>query len=455
MKLSNLFIVLFCTFVAKAQVNSDSAMIKRFFDRELSKGQCYDNLKELCKGYGKRLSGSPIAAGAVEWSYNKMKSYGFDNIYKQEVMVPHWVRGVKEKATYRKSDTSKVERVAVCALGGSIGCKIEGAVIEVNSFEVLKALGKEKVKGKIIFFNRPMDDTNINTFGAYSGAVNQRSRGANEASFMGASGVIVRSMSLGLNRFPHTGAMMRYTDSVPKIPACAISTMDAEKLSSDLSKNSKLKFALEMSSEWLPDTLSHNVICEIKGIEFPQEIIVFGGHLDAWDMAEGAHDDGAGVVQCLEALRLFKELGIRPKRTLRCVFFMNEENGMKGGLKYAEEAKKKNEKTILALESDEGGFTPRGFSFDASGDTLKRLINYKRFFEPYYMSDFHEGGGGTDISPLKDQGTVLMDLNPDTQRYFDFHHAATDVFQSVNKRELELGAAGIASMIYLIDKYGL
>lgn len=421
-------------------------MLKRIFNEELSHGHSHENLCELCKGYGKRLSGSPVAAGAVEWSFNKMKSYGFDTAFKQEVMVPHWVRGEKETASYHLSSGSKPISVSICALGGSIGGKINGEVIEVTSFEELRALGKDKVKGHIVFFNRPMDDTQINTFPAYGGAIDQREYGANEASYKGASAVIVRSMSLGINPYPHTGAMMNYIDSVAKIPACAISTQDAEMLSKDLKQSSKLSFNLEMHCRWFPDTLSYNVICEIKGSEHPEEIIVIGGHLDAWDMAEGAHDDGSGVVQSLEALHLFKELNIRPKHTIRCVFFMNEENGMRGALKYAEVARRKEEKHLAALESDEGGFTPRGFSFEARGDTLKRFFAYKELFTPYFMDNFRSGGGGVDIGPLKALGTILIDLNPDTQRYFDFHHAATDMFEGVNKRELEMGAAGITGI---------
>ena len=455
MKFKMIIPLLFLSFFLNGQNKQDSVMLKSIFDEELSHGQAHENLRELCKGYGKRLSGSPIAAGAVEWSFNKMNSYGFDTTFKQEVMVPHWVRGEKETAYYHLNPGSKAISVSICALGGSIGGKISGEVIEVKSFEELRALGKDKVKGHIVFFNRPMDNTKINTFGAYGGAINQREFGANEASYLGATAIIVRSMSLGINPYPHTGAMMNYTDSVPKIPACAISTKDAEKLSMDLRKLSNLSFNLEMHCLWLPDTLSYNVICDLKGTEHPEEIIVIGGHLDAWDMAEGAHDDGSGVIQSLEALRLLKKLNIRPRHTIRCVFFMNEENGMRGGLKYAEVARQKKEKHLAALESDEGGFTPRGFAFEAKGDTLKRLFAYKNLFTPYCMDHFQDGGGGVDIGPLNELGTILIDMNPDTQRYFDFHHAATDVFEGVNKRELEMGAAGITGLIYLIDKYGL
>ncbi len=447
------YFLLLATFL-HAQVGVDSVMLKRIFDEELTQGQCHTNLRELCKGYGKRLTGSPGAAEAVEWSFEKMKSYGFDTAYKQEVMVPHWVRGKAEKASYKVGNTINPIQVGLCALGGSIGGSATGEVIEVKSFGELRALGKEKVKGKIVFFNRPMDDTKINTFEAYGGAVNQRGRGAIEAGYLGAIGVIVRSMSVGVNPYPHTGAM-HYNDTVTKITSCAISTLDAENLSKDLKAYPNLIFSYTIDCKTLPDTLSHNVICEIKGSESPDEIIVIGGHLDAWDMAEGAHDDGSGVVQSMEVLRLFKQLGIRPKHTIRCVFFMNEENGLKGGLKYAEVAKAKKEKHIIALESDEGGFTPRGFSMSAHGDTLANFLNYKSLFHIYNMDDFREGGGGSDIGPLENQGCVMMSLTPDMQRYFDFHHAATDTFEGVNKRELEMGAAGMAGMIYLIDKYGL
>jgi carboxypeptidase Q len=440
----------------------DSAMIRAFFDEELKNGKCHDNLRILCKDYGKRVSGSVIAAGAVEWSYKLMQQYGFDTVYKQEVMVPRWERGGKEFATgwYENSYGGKSAGLYgfnICALGGSVGTGeegVKGQVVEVKNFEELKALGTEKIKGKIVFFNRPMDDSRINTFNAYGGAVNQRGRGASEAAKYGAVCVVVRSMSLGINDYPHTGAMW-YADSSNKIPACAISTMDAEELSKMIRENDIMMLEIRMQCQTLADTLSHNVIAEIRGSEKPDEIIVVGGHLDAWDMAEGAHDDGSGVMQALEALRLFRQLRIRPKRTIRCVFYMNEENGMKGALKYAEIAKAKKEKHIAALESDEGGFTPRGFAFDASGDTLKRIMAWSKLFEPYYMERFVTGGGGTDISPLKAQGAVLLDLNPDSQRYFDFHHAATDRFEAVNKRELELGAAGIAGMLYLLSEYGL
>jgi hypothetical protein len=239
-----------------------------------------------------------------------------------------------------------------------------------------------------------------------------------------------------------------------RIPAAAISTKDAEYLSSMLKLNKDLDFYYKMNCRNFEDVESFNVIGELKGSERPEEIIVVGGHLDSWDVGDGAHDDGAGVVQSMEVLRLFKESGIRPKRTIRVVLFMNEENGLRGGNKYAEVAKKNKENHIFALESDAGGFTPRGFSFDARDSQFEKIESWKPLFEPYLIHYFARGGSGADIGPLKNGSTVLAGLRPDSQRYFDHHHAATDTFDAVNKRELELGAATMASLVYLVDKYG-
>jgi hypothetical protein len=332
---------------------------------------------------------------------------------------------------------------------------LRSKVIEVQGLEDLKEYGKEQIEGKIVFYNRPMRADLIHTFSAYGGCVDQRYSGAAEAAKYGAAGVIVRSLSHKIDDNPHTGSMS-YGDlpDSKRIPAAAISTRDAEYLSSMLKLNKDLDFYYKINSRNYPDVESHNVIGEIKGSEKPEEIIVVGGHLDSWDIGDGAHDDGAGVVQSMEVLRLFKEAGIRPKRTIRVVLFMNEENGLRGGNKYAEVAKQKNERHVFALESDAGGFTPRGFSFDASPSQFEQVEKWKPLFEPYLIHYFKRGGSGADIGPLKNGSTVLAGLRPDSQRYFDYHHAATDTFDAVNKRELELGAATMASLIYMVDKYG-
>ena len=210
---------------------------------------------------------------------------------------------------------------------------------------------------------------------------------------------------------------------------------------------------MEMNCHTLPDEKSYNVVAEIKGSEHPEEIIVVGGHLDSWDTGKGAQDDGAGIVQSIEVIRVMKALNIKPKRTIRAVLFMNEENGLRGGKKYAELAKMNKEKHIAAIESDRGGFTPRGFSYEGPPEVIERLESWKKFFEPYGVTELSPEGGGSDIGPLKEQNVPLLELMPDSQRYFDFHHAPSDIIQNVNKRELELGAASLAALIYLISQY--
>lgn len=430
-------------------------MIRCIFSQALTQGKSYEHLRYLCTTIGPRLSGSEGAAQAVSWTRQLMEGMGLDRVYLQEMMVPHWVRGEKEKAKIRSKTGS--QEVPVCALGGSVGTGKKGLraqVVEVQDFEQLRGLGREKVQGKIVFFNRPMDPAYILAFQAYGGAVNQRSSGAVEAAKMGALGTIVRSMNLAKDDYPHTGAM-RYQEGITKIPAVAISTNGADLLSQKLKNDANLQFELHMNPETLPDAVSHNVVGEIKGSEYPDEIIVVGGHLDSWDLGQGAHDDGAGCLQAIEVLQLMKELNYKPKRTIRAVMFMNEENGLRGGLKYAELAIKNKEHHIAAIESDAGGFTPRGFSIDAPDQKVSQISRWKHLLAPYGLNDIGKGGGGADIGPLKNEKTALIGLRPDSQRYFVHHHAANDTFDQVNRRELELGGASMAALVYLLDQYGL
>lgn len=438
--------------------SADESAIRKIYDKALAEGKSYEMLEHLTKKVGARLSGSPGAASAVEWSQKVMKEFGFDTVYLQPVMVPHWVRGKKETANII-TGTKKTDRVAVniCALGGSIGtgqAGVQGNVVEVKSFEELAQLGTANVQGKIVFFNQPMDPALINTFSAYGRAGFQRRNGASEAAKYGAVGAIVRSLGVNQEEYPHTGSMV-YALNIPKIPAVAISTAHAEKLSTMLKQNRDIKFYFETYCETLPDAPSFNVVGEIRGSEFPGEIIAVGGHLDSWDLAEGAHDDGTGCVQSIEVLRIFKAMGYKPKRTIRAVMFMNEENGLRGGQEYAKQAASKNEKHIAAMESDRGGFTPRGFTMSATDEVKNKIRNWKSLLEPYGLSDFNQEGGGADIGPLAPQGVPLIGFLPDSQRYFSYHHTPEDTFDKVDKRELELGAAAMAALIYLIDQYGL
>lgn len=435
---------------------TDESSIKQIFDYALTRGESYQMLEHLTTRIGPRLTGSPGAASAVEWTKTVMQQYGFDSVWVQPVMVPHWVRGQKEVGKVVLSTSAPIF-VNVTALGSSVGTGPGGltaSVVEVKSFEELHQLGEKHVKGKIVFFNRPMDPTKLNTFEAYGGAVDQRGSGASEASKLGAVGVIVRSMGLNREDYPHTGNM-RYQPGVNKIPAIAISTKHANLLSQLLKTDNTIQFYMETHCEMLDDVQSYNVVGEIRGSEYKNEIIVNGGHLDSWDLAQGAHDDGTGCVQAIEVLRLFKAIGYKPKRTIRAVMFMNEENGLRGGQKYAELALKNKETHIAAIESDRGGFTPRGFSMKLTPAQKEKIMSWKPLMAPYGLTDFDQVGGGADIGPLESQGVALFEFVPDSQRYFDYHHTPADTFDKVSKRELELGAASMAVLTFLIDKYGL
>lgn len=451
MKLTILLVL--SAFVLNAQKN-DSTFIKSIYNEALSRGESYQNLKSLCKDIGARLSGSAEAAMAIEWGKKKMESYQFDAVYLQEIKVPHWERGTKESGWIR-TKKGQLIKVNLLALGGSIGTNglLEGELVLFNHIDELKKASKTAVEGKIVFINQPMNEAEINTFKAYGGCYSLRGNGAVEGAKLGAKAVLIRSIGMPVDKHPHTGSM-HYEASVAKIPAAALSTEDAEMLAQLLQKE-KAEFVLEMDCRDYEDAVSYNVIGELKGTTHPNEIITFGGHLDSWDTGEGAHDDGAGIVHCLEALRILNKLNYKPKHTLRLVFFMNEENGNKGGKTYAKWVKEKGEKHLAALESDRGGFSPRGFQCDGNETFQTLLKSFAPTFANYELSEFGKGYGGVDISPLKDEfpGIPLFGFVPDSQRYFDFHHAPSDVFESVNKRELELGAAAISSMIYLLDRH--
>ena len=437
--------------------NEDAAMLRKIYDEALLRGESYQMLEYLATKIGARLSGSPDAAAAVDWSKETMENLGLDNVFLQEVMVPHWVRGKKEVGRIVNSKKLGTVKVNVVALGNSVGsgpAGVLGKVAEVKNFDELAELGEARVKGKIVFFNRPMDPTLIDTFAAYGGAANQRGGGPSEAARYGAIGVVVRSLTTALDDNPHTGST-RYALNLPKLPAVAISTNDAELMSSLLKDDPDLSFYFETHSQMLEDKLSHNVVGELAGSGNSKEFIAVGGHLDSWDLAQGAHDDGTGCVQSIEVLRILKAIGYKPKRTIRAVMFMNEENGLRGGQKYAELAEAGNEKHIAAIESDRGGFKPVGFTFTAKDEQVAQIKSWAPLFEPYQVYKFDTGGGGADISPLAPQGVPLIGFYPDPQRYFDYHHTGIDTFDKVNRRELELGAATMAALVYLIDKYGL
>ena len=452
--------ILIILFLIPALISSqdDKEQLRKIYKTSLINGHSYDWLDYLSNEIGSRLSGSLNAELAVNYTKSELEKIGLDKVWLQPVMVPKWIRGNPEFA-YIETAPGKTIPVNLCALGGSISTPLAGIkahVLEVQSIDQLKKTPRDSIKGKIVFFNRPMQADIISTFEAYGGCVNQRYDGAKEAARFGAIGAIVRSMNLRLDDLPHTGAMSYGNTPIEnRIPSAAISTNDAERLSGMLKIDPNLKFYFKQNCKQLNDVQSYNVIGELTGTQYPNQIIIVGGHLDSWDLGDGSHDDGAGCVQSMDVLRLLKLTGIKPKRTIRVVLFMNEENGLRGGLKYAEVAKRKGERHIFALESDSGGFTPRGFSFDGPDYKISQILEWKSLFEPYLIHYFRMGGSGADIGPLKDKDIVLAGLSPDSQRYFDHHHASNDTFDAVNKRELELGAATMTSLVYLIDKYGL
>ena len=441
--------------VSRAQ-NQDSLTIRKFYSEALTNPVAFKNLEYLCTKIGGRICGTAKAEEAVQYAKKVFEGMGLDSVYLQPLMVKHWERGNKEIATVISKKKGRKD-LHVCSLGTSTGtgdAGIKAGVVEVKNFDELKTIGKSGIEGKIVFFNRAADDSRINTFESYGGAVDQRARGAMQAARYGASAVIIRSATTAHDNFPHTG-VQHYADTVKAIPAMCVSTNDADLLSAWLKEDPSLKLNMVMDCKNLPEVPSANVVGEIRGSEHPEEVIVFGGHLDAWDKGEGAHDDGAGMVQGIEVLRIYKALGIKPKHTIRAVAFMDEEIAQRGAAAYAEAAKKKNEKHIAGIEADRGGASPWGFSIDATDPQLAKIRSWKPLFAPYNLWFFEKGGSGVDISSLKKQGTPVIGLVTDPQRYFDYHHSGNDTFDKVNVRELELGAAAMAQLVYLIDTYGL
>lgn len=455
--LSITFLFFFLSAVFYSQ-NKDSLALRQNFDYYLTKSNCYKNLEFLTTKIESRLSGSPGAAKAVAWAKKAMYEAGADTVYLQPCMVPHWVRGEKESCSSFNTKTKQKTTYAVCALGNSIATAKTGLsapVVVVNSYAQLDSLGEKNIKGKIVFYNVYFDHRHLSTGTCYGETVTYRYAGPSKAAKYGAVATLVRSMSSINNDFPHTG-VMRYDTTVSqnKIPCCAISFRSADQLLQQLKQDQNLKISLKMSCATLPDEPSFNVVGEIRGSEKPKEIIMAGGHLDAWDNGQGAHDDGAGVVQAIEVLALFKKQAIRPKHTIRAVAFMNEENGGRGGKAYFEDTKKNNLKHIAALESDAGGFSPRGIAVDTTMGAYKTLLSWKPLLDPYFLQYIHKEGHGADIEYLQDIGVPLIGFEPDGQKYFDYHHTADDTFDKVNKRELELAAGVIGSIVYLIDTHG-
>ena len=431
-------------------------VINTFYGDALGDRESYELLRDLSKNVGSRLSGSEGAKKAVLWSKEVMEGYGFDTVYLQEVMVPHWERGSVEECYY--FDGGEKVSLRIMGAGGTVSTPEEGItaeVVEVLSLEELDVLGKEGVEGKIVFYNKAFNQRYINIGASYGETGFQRRLGAIKAAEYGAVASIFRSLSSGNDDFPHTGSMS-YKEGVDSIAHGGLGVLSSIKLSKKIKSNPKTKLTVKLSGKWFPDALSHNVIGEIRGSKNPEKIILVGGHLDSWDVSEGAHDDGAGCIHSIGALRLFQRQGIKPQNTLRAVMFMNEENGLRGGTKYADMAIENNENHIVAIESDASAYVPRGFGFSGSDKQLEKIQDWLKYFNKNTISYFSKGGGGADIGPLhRRTGTPMFGLSIDGQKYFEIHHTEKDIFESIHPREMELGTASMASLVYLIDKYGL
>ncbi len=426
----------------------------RLLQTGLREQGAYATLEKLLS-VGPRLTGSAQADAAVRLMAEHMTALGFEKVRTEPVVVGHWVRGAVEEGRILSTRSGTIP-VKVRALGNSIATPPGGltaGIVEVRSLAEAEQLG-DRARGKIVFFNGAMDPTLVDTFPAYGGAVGQRSVGAFAAAKVGAVAAVIRSMSLAINDDPHTGTMS-YDPAVSKIPAVTISTAAADRLDALLRSDPAARLFIRTSCATLPPVTSHNVMGELTGSEKPDEVVAIGGHIDSWDLSVGAHDDGAGCAQSIDAVRLLRELGLRPRRTIRAVLYMDEENGGSGGRDYARSDNRKTERHIAAIESDRGGFLPLGFGVGATGETFTRIQGWEPLLQRVGLQWIRPGGGGVDIGPLAESGTILISLVPDSQRYFDVHHSGIDTLDKVNPRELQLGANAMALMAWLLAEEGL
>jgi len=431
------------------QSKEDSVQFSKISVEILNNGKGYTELRDLTKNIGHRLSGSEAYEKSVRWAEQKLRDAGADKVWLQEVMIPVWERG-KESLQIQTSN-GKWKYLKMLSLGNSEGTKgkdVSGEIIMVKSMEEYEKLSPEQVKGKIVFFNYPFSQSFVETFRGYGDAAKYRVNAASLTAKKGGKFAVIRSLSSAFDDVPHTGGM-RY-ENENKIPAVAIGNTTADELEK-LLQSQKVSAKLNSNCGMKGEKRSHSVIGEITGKK-DKSVIVVGGHLDSWDVGEGAHDDGAGIVQSIEVLRTFKKLGIQNNHTIRVVCFANEENGVKGGIQYGKTAKANNEKHLFALESDAGRFAPRGISLEMDDEKRNQIKGWTNLFLPYGVYNFEGTYSGTDIYPLRDMGVPTAELVPESQRYFDIHHTEEDTFEKVNRRELLLGAVAMTQMIYMIDK---
>ena len=423
------------------QIENYRAASGRIIGAALTSKRAYERLAHLTDQIGNRLSGSKALERAIEWALAEMKRDGLDNVRAEKVMVPHWVRGEESLEML----TPLPQKLTVLGLGNSVATPADGISAEavvVRNFAELDRLG-ERVRGKIVVYNVP--------FTTYGATVPYRGQGASRAARYGAVAALVRSITPTSLQTPHTGAM-QYDANYPKIPVAAITIEGAEMLQRLNDRGDSPTLKLKMEAKFLPDAESANVIAELKGSEKPDEIVLISGHYDSWDVGQGAHDDGGGCIVAWEAARLLKELGLRPRRTIRVVLYTNEENGLRGGNAYRDAHREELAKHVLAIESDSGVFKPEGFGLAATAPLQVRanMLEIAKLLSGIGADGIAASGGGADIGPIMREGVVGASLDVEGGKYFDYHHTPADTLDKVDPRELAMCVATMAVMAYTV-----
>lgn len=449
-----LLVLLLTGSVAYAQKNEDQ-VVHDIYQNALTTPYAYNTLNDLCTQAPGRLVGSEASERAIKLLQQKISDLHPDTCYRQNYTTTSWQCNEPTQAILYYLGRKEVLKTVNLGLSVSTPkAGIKASVVEVHSMKELDSLGTREIKGKIVFFNRPMDNSLLNTFDAYGGAIDQRSSGAAMAAKYGAVGVIIRSLATEHDNFPHTG-VSHYRNGITPIPNLAISTNDADKLSAANTEYPGVKVWIKSNTQTLDTVHTANLIAEIKGSVHPEKVILIGAHMDSWFNTPGAHDDGAGCAQMIDVIRIFKDLNLKPQNTIRLVLFMDEEMLQSGSKVYAEFAEKEQKQHIACFESDAGGLLPLGFEIDASDVAIKAIQHQSAKLADYGVYQTIKGFGGVDVNPLKKFGFPLIGLLTNSQRYFEYHHSANDTVDQVSRREMQLGTASIASLVYLIDKNGL
>jgi carboxypeptidase Q len=411
----------------------------KIISKSLTDSTAYNRLGYMCDTFGPRLSGSKNLENAINWILKEMNSDGLENVRGEKVAVPTWIRG-KESATLLSPFKKEL---SMLGLGGSIATPrggLKAEVIVVNDWDELESRSNE-VPGKIVLFNAP--------FTSYGETVAYRYSGASVAAKHGAVASLIRSIGPWSMNTPHTG-VMAYNDDVQKIPNAALTMEDAMMLSRIHDRGNKIIVKLDMNARMVSDRWSHNVLGEIKGSIYPEEVVVVGGHIDSWDVGQGAHDDGGACIASWEVLRLIKELGLKPKRTIRCVMWTNEENGGKGNKGYRDMHLDEMDKHVLAIESDGGVFSPKGFGFSGNDSARKIVEEIHELMKPIGANTISDGGRAADVAPLNVEGVPVMSLKVDGSKYFWFHHTDADTFDKIDFNEFNRCIAAMAIMAYVV-----